>query len=208
MSVPEVHYARSGDVAIAYQVVGEGPLDLVFIRGTLADLLAAWDQPLLVDHVEGLASFARVILFDKRGSGLSDPVNELPTLEARMDDVRAVFDAPRVRACSAVGGAGRKLGSRSLFAATYPERIDSLVLYDPSARGLWAPDYPWATDEDAWAAELREAGELAGVTALSLRPARRYVPSKADDVALHRLVRLLHAPERKPSRSSGLPSHG
>ena len=66
MSVPEVHYTRSGDVPIAYQVVGDGPMDIVFVRDTLADLLAAWDQPLFVDHVEGLASFARVILFDKR----------------------------------------------------------------------------------------------------------------------------------------------
>ena len=78
MDVPDVSYARSGDVAIAYQVVGEGPIDLVFIRGTLADLLAGWDMPLFVDHVETLAESARVLLFDKRGSGLSDPVARCP----------------------------------------------------------------------------------------------------------------------------------
>ena len=93
MDVPDVSYARSGDVAIAYQVVGEGPTDIVFVRGTLADLLAGWDMPLFVDHVEGLARSARAILFDKRGSGLSDPVRQVPTLETRMDDIRAVMDA-------------------------------------------------------------------------------------------------------------------
>src|SRR2546421_7960531 len=93
MEIPDVKYARSGDVAIAYQVVGEGPRDLVFVRGTLADLLAGWDQPLFVDHVEGIARFSRVLLFDKRGSGLSDPVRQVPTLETRMDDIRAVMDA-------------------------------------------------------------------------------------------------------------------
>ena len=147
MSVLEVHYARSGDVAIAYQVVCDGPMDIVFVRGTLADLLAAWDQPLFVDHVEALASFARVILFDKRGSGLSDPVSELPTLEARMDDVRAVLDAlGSDRVVLWAGQEGTRLAV--LFAATYPERTRALVMYDPSARGLCAPDYPWARTEE------------------------------------------------------------
>jgi pimeloyl-ACP methyl ester carboxylesterase len=93
VEIPDVQYARSGDVAIAYQVVGEGPIDLVFVRGTLADLLAGWDMPLSVDHVEGLGRSGRVLLFDKRGSGLSDPVRQVPTLETRMDDIRAVMDA-------------------------------------------------------------------------------------------------------------------
>jgi len=93
MDVPDVSYARSGEVAIAYQVVGEGPIDIVFVRGTLADLLAGWDMPLFVKHVEGMAESGRVLLFDKRGSGLSDPVRQVPTLETRMDDLRAVMDA-------------------------------------------------------------------------------------------------------------------
>lgn len=180
MSVPEVHYTRSGDVAIAYQVVGDGPMDIVFVRGTLADLLAAWDQPLFVDHVEGLASFARVILFDKRGSGLSDPVNELPTLEARMDDVRAVLDAlGSDRVVLWAGQEGTRLAV--LFAATYPERTRALVMYDPSARGLWAPDYPWARTEEEWAVELREVAEQWGDRDFLADRGRRYVPSKAHD---------------------------
>jgi pimeloyl-ACP methyl ester carboxylesterase len=183
VSVPEVHYTRSGDVAIAYQVVGDGPMDIVFVRGTLADLLAAWDQPLFVDHVEGLASFARVILFDKRGSGLSDPVNELPTLEARMDDVRAVLDAlasERATMWSAHEGARLAV----LFAATHPERTSALALYDPSARGLRAPDYPWAPTEEEWAVELREIAEHWGVTANT---------SPIEDVATYRRRRMTSA---------------
>ena len=180
MSVPEVHYARSGDVAIAYQVVGDGPMDIVFVRGTLADLLAAWDQPLFVGHVEGLASFARVILFDKRGSGLSDPVSELPTLEARMDDVRAVLDAlGSDRVVLWAGQEGTRLAV--LFAATYPERTRALVMYDPSARGLWAPDYPWARTEEEWAVELREVAEQWGDRDFLADRGRRYVPSKTHD---------------------------
>ena len=155
MDVPDVSYARSGDVAIAYQVVGEGPIDLVFIRGTLADLLAGWDMPLFVDHVETLAESARVLLFDKRGSGLSDPVRQVPTLETRMDDVRAVMDAvDSERAVLWAAQEGTRIAL--LFAATYPERTSALVLYDPTARGLRAPDYPWAANDEEWRSELRE----------------------------------------------------
>ena len=179
MNVPEVHYARSGDVAIAYQVVGDGPMDIVFVRGTLADLLAAWDQPLFVDHVEGLASFSRMILFDKRGSGLSDPVNELPTLEARMDDVRAVLDAlGSERAVLWAGQEGTRLAV--LFAATYPERTRALVMYDPSARGLWAPDYPWARRRTSGLPSFESLRAWGDRDYLADR-GRRYVPSKAHD---------------------------
>jgi class 3 adenylate cyclase len=158
VQIPDVSYARSGDVAIAYQVVGEGSPDIVFVRGTLADLLAAWDQPLFVDHVEGLARSGRVILFDKRGSGLSDPVRQVPTLETRMDDIRAVLDA--VESERAVLWAAHE-GTRiaMLFAATYPDRTHAVVLYAPSARGLWAADYPWAPTEEEWREELRRMRE-------------------------------------------------
>jgi class 3 adenylate cyclase len=155
VDMPDVSYARSGDVAIAYQVVGDGPIDLVFVRGTLADLLAGWDQPLFVDHVDGLAEFARVILFDKRGTGLSDPVRQVPTLETRMDDIRAVMDAAdSERAVLWAAQEGTRISL--LFGATYPERTSALVLFDPTARGLWAPDYPWAPTEEDWRNELRE----------------------------------------------------
>src|SRR4029450_8700427 len=154
--IPDVQYARSGDVAIAYQVVGDGPIDLVFVRGTLADLLAGWEMPLFVDHVEGLARSGRVLLFDKRGSGLSDPVRQVPTLETRMDDVRAVMDALDSRRV-VLWAAQERTRTALLCAATSPERTRALVLYDPTARGRWAPDYPWAPTEDEWRRELREA---------------------------------------------------
>ena len=155
MEIPEVHYVRSGDVAIAYSVVGEGPIDLVFVRGTVADLLGSWDQPLFIDHIRGLGQFSRVILFDKRGTGLSDPVRQVPTLETRMDDIRAVMDAnDSDRAVLWAAQEGSRISL--LFGATYPERTSALVLFDPSARGLWAPDYPWAPTEEEWRDELRE----------------------------------------------------
>src|SRR4029450_11936654 len=153
--IPDVQYARSGDVAIAYQVVGDGPIDLVFVRGTLADLLAGWEMPLFVDHVEGLARSGRVLLFDKRGSGLSDPVRQVPTLETRMDDVRAVMDAAdSERAVLWAAQEGSRIAL--LFAATYPERTSAVVLYDPTARGLWASDYPGAQNGEAWPSAPRE----------------------------------------------------
>jgi class 3 adenylate cyclase len=182
VEIPDVQYARSGDVAIAYQVVGGGPVDLVFVRGSLADLLAAWEEPRFVQHVEGLASFARVVLFDKRGSGLSDPVRQVPTLEARMDDVRAVLDA--VGAGPAVLWSGHE-GTRLaiLFAATYPERTRALVLYDPTARGLWAPDYPWAPNEEEWLEKLGEVRAPWGDRDYLAKRARDHCPVAAQDDA-------------------------
>ena len=123
--IPDVLYARSGGVAIAYQVVGEGDQDIVFVRGQLADLLAGWDMPLFVDHVDGLSGVGRVLLFDKRGSGLSDPVRQVPTLETRMDDIRAVMDAGGSQRAVICGlGDGGPLAM--LFAAANPDRVSSL----------------------------------------------------------------------------------
>jgi class 3 adenylate cyclase len=180
MDIPDVRYTRSGDVAIAYQVVGRGDVDVVFIRGTVADLLASWDQPLFVAHVEGLAQSGRVLLFDKRGSGLSDPVRQVPTLETRMDDVRAVMDAADSE--HAVLWAGQE-GTRIalLFAATYPERTRALVLYDPTARGLWAADYPWAPNEEEWRNELREIHDRWGERDYLAARVHRVSPSRAAD---------------------------
>jgi len=90
--LPDVRYARSGDVAIGYQVIGSGGTDIVFVRGMSADLLSTWEQPLLVAHIERLASNGRVLLLDRRGTGLSDRVREVQSLESTMDDVRAVMD--------------------------------------------------------------------------------------------------------------------
>jgi pimeloyl-ACP methyl ester carboxylesterase len=155
--VPDIQYARSGDVAIAYQVLGEGPVDLVFFRGMAGDLLSTWDQPLLLRHPQGLARFSRVLMFDKRGTGLSDRVREAPTLETRMDDVRAVMDAAGSEA--AVISSGHE-GSRTalLFGATYPERTLGLALLEPSVRGTRTPEYPWAPTAEEWRERLAGRG--------------------------------------------------
>ena len=161
MDVPEIHYARSGEVSIAYQVVGDGPVDLVFIRAITGDLLTTWDQPLLVRHVLGLAANGRLLMLDKRGTGLSDRVGGaggLPTLETRMDDIRAVMDAAgSERAVMWSGGEGSRI--TTLFAATYPERTSGLVMLNPSAKGRPTPDYPWAPSDEEWRRVLREARE-------------------------------------------------
>ena len=129
LETPDVRYARSGDVSIAYQVVGEGPVDLLFVP-FMINLVWAWEQPIFVDFCRQAASFSRLILFDKRGTGLSDRPRELPTLETRMDDIRAVMDdAGSDRA--ALLGAGSPGGQLcALFAATYPERVVALVLHN------------------------------------------------------------------------------
>lgn len=156
---PDVSYARSGDVAIAYQLVGAGPTDVVFVRGITGDLLSTWEQPLLVRHVEGLAACGRVLMLDKRGTGLSDRVREVQSLETTMDDVRAVMDAVgSERAVLWSGGTSTGIGV--LFAATYPERCAGLVLFDPTVKGIRSPDYPWAPTEEEWRERL--AGVRAG----------------------------------------------
>ena len=179
-SVPDVRYARSGNVAIAYQTYGEGPLDLVFIRGTLAELLTAWEQPLWVRHVDGLASIGRVIMFDKRGTGLSDRVREVPTLEARMDDVRAVLDDLAVdRVVLWTAQEGSRLAI--LFAATYPERTRAIVLYNPTVHGVRTDEYPWARTEEEWVRELREAERRWGDRAYLVERLKRDSPTVAHD---------------------------
>jgi pimeloyl-ACP methyl ester carboxylesterase len=145
VGTPETRYTRSGDVNIAYQVVGDGPLDLVFVMGWVTNLEAFWQEPSVARFFQRLASFSRLILFDKRGTGLSDrvPINELPTLEQRMDDVRAVMDAAASER-AALFGVSEGGPMCVLFAATYPQRTSALILYGSYAKRLREPDYPWA----------------------------------------------------------------
>ncbi|HSD80664.1 MAG TPA: adenylate/guanylate cyclase domain-containing protein [Solirubrobacteraceae bacterium] len=146
---PETRYARSGDVHIAYQVAGTGPFDLVFVPGFVTHLELAWRLPSFGRVLAELASFSRLIKFDKRGTGMSDPVQDAPTLETRMDDVRAVMDAAGSRR-AALFGLSEGASLSVLFAATYPERTAALVLRSAAARTLWAPDYPWGSTEEAY----------------------------------------------------------
>jgi len=141
---PETKYARSGDVNIAYQVIGDAPLDLVFVMGWVSHLDYFWREPSFARFLLRLSSFARLILFDKRGTGLSDrvPNNELPTLEQRMDDVRAVMDAAGSER-AALCGVSEGGPMCSLFAATYPERTAALVMIGTYAKRIRDADYPW-----------------------------------------------------------------
>jgi len=155
MNVPETRYAKSGDCHIAYQVVGEGPLDVVFIPGFVSHLEHAWDEPRFAHFYRRLASFSRLILFDKRGTGMSDPVpiQQLPTLEQRMDDVRAVMDAAGSQRAALVGvSEGGPLNL--LFAATHPDRTAAMVIIGSFARIAWAPDFAFGTKPDVWRALL------------------------------------------------------
>ncbi len=147
--IPTVRYARSGDVNIAYQVLGEGSIDLVFVMGWVSHLEMFWKEPSFAKFLKRLATFARLIIFDKRGTGLSDkvPIDQLPTLEQRMDDVRAVMEAvgsQRAVLCGISEGGPMC----TLFAATYPEKTIALAMIGSYARRLWAPDYPWGPTDD------------------------------------------------------------
>lgn len=143
MNYPETKYAKSGDVSIAYQVIGDGPQDLVYVSGWVSHLEYAWEEPSIAHFYQRLASFSRLILFDKRGTGLSDRVPYFPTMEQRMDDVRAVMDAVGSER-AAVFGTSEGGSMCILFAATYPERTTALIGVAIFAKRIWSPDYPWA----------------------------------------------------------------
>jgi pimeloyl-ACP methyl ester carboxylesterase len=150
---PETQYAESGDVAIAYQVVGDGPFDVIVVPGSLSHVELGWGVPFHCEFRRRLASFARLIVFDKRGTGMSDPVAGAPSLETRMDDLRVVLDAaasPRAAVIGISEGAPMSI----LFAATYPERVAALVLLGSFARWMWAADYPWGFTKEQHRREL------------------------------------------------------
>ena len=181
VGAPGTRYARSGGVNIAYQVVSDGPRDLIYVPGWVSNIDSMWNEPTLARFLERLASFSRLILFDKRGTGLSDRLPaELPTLETRMDDVRAVCDAVRSPAVALVGHSeGAPMSA--LFAATYPERTTALVVIGGYARRQEAPDYPAgipAAVHEAFLAEI--AADWGGPVGLDVR-----APSRIGDVRLH-----------------------
>ena len=132
---PETRYALSGDVNIAYQVGGDGPFDVIFVPGFVTHVELQWRLPGMGDFIRGLGSFSRLIRFDKRGTGMSDPVSGAPSLETRMDDVRAVMDAVGSRR-AAFYGLSEGAAMSILFAATYPERTAALVVRSCSPRTM------------------------------------------------------------------------
>ncbi|MGD9903750.1 MAG: alpha/beta fold hydrolase [Vicinamibacterales bacterium] len=173
---PPTRYARSGDVSIAYQVLGDGPIDLVFVMGWVSHLDYFWREPSFARFLARLASFSRLILFDKRGTGLSDRVSDLPTLEQRMDDVRAVMEAVGSERAALMGvSEGGPLCS--LFATTYPSRTLGLVMIGTYAKRQWAADYPWGptrSEREQFLAAIRTG--WGGPVGLEVR-----APSRAAD---------------------------
>jgi pimeloyl-ACP methyl ester carboxylesterase len=178
---PETQYARSGDLNIAYQVTGDGPLDLIYVPGWVSNIEMMWENPAMAHFLDRLASFSRVILFDKRGTGLSDRLSneKLPTLEQRMDDVRAVLEAVGSER-AALFGHSEGGNMCMLFAATYPQRTIALITLGSFAKRRDPDDdYPWAPT-----AENREQGALDIEQNWGhLRPedVEYYAPSKVDD---------------------------
>src|SRR6266850_1930156 len=141
---PPVRYAKSGDLQIAYQVVGSGPPDLIWTTGATSNLDLFWEQPHFVRMFERFASFTRFIIFDKRGTGLSDRPDHLATLEERIDDIRAVMDAAGSERAHILGiSEGGSMAM--LFAATHPQRTRSLIVHGSTPRYAWAPDWPWGS---------------------------------------------------------------
>jgi pimeloyl-ACP methyl ester carboxylesterase len=163
---PQTRYAKSGKVNIAYQVLGQGPLDLVLVPGWVSNVDIFWEEPSLARFLQRLASFSRLILFDKRGTGQSDRVADMPSLEVRMDDVRAVMDAVGSES-AALFGYSEGGPMCALFAATYPDRTRALVMAGSYARRLSAPDYPWGTSDEQFRAFIDQVehqwGEAVGI---------------------------------------------
>jgi len=157
----ETRYARSGDVSIAYQVVGEGPLDLVYVPGAFSNVDLLWEDPARGPFFERVVRFSRLIVFDKRGTGASDRVGGLANLETRMDDVRAVMEAAGSERAAVVGAS--EGGPMSiLFAATYPERTAALVVYGSMPRFVWAPDWPYGQPLDEYMRDAEESARVWG----------------------------------------------
>jgi len=191
VETPETRYTRSGDVYIAYQIVGHGP-DLVFAP-FLISMIFAWLHPLFVDFFDRLASFSRLILFDKRGTGASDRPRALPTLEAQMDDLRAVLDAAGSEQ-AALFGAGHGAAVCALFAATYPERTSRLVLWNAWAR------FPGSAKEHA--AEIRRASSEWGRTDQIERGLIEQYPSLAADESFRRMFAMIVRASASPGAAA------
>jgi class 3 adenylate cyclase/pimeloyl-ACP methyl ester carboxylesterase len=186
VDAPEVRYAKSGDVSIAYGVVGDGPFDVVFVGGWVLSTLTGhtWrGSP--AKFFTRMASFCRLILFDKRGTGLSDRDPGIPDLQTRMDDIRAVMDAVGSRR-AAIVGVSEGGPMTILFAATYPERAAAIVLYGTLASYVKAADYPWGLTAAEWDEEIRRVAPTVGTSEWITERQESFAPSTLDDEAARR----------------------
>ena len=197
--VPTTRYARSGEASIAYQVVGEGPLDVLFLTGWLTQLEQLWEAPANRRFLERLATFGRLILFDSRGTGLSERVLETYTLEQEARDALAVLDAAgSERAALFTYEQGGLVGA--LLAAEHPERIGALIMYASIARTSWAPDYDWAmTSEEREALTERNIATWGETNSDAMSA---WAPSMAKRPGAGRVVRAHAAPGRQPRRGA------
>jgi class 3 adenylate cyclase/pimeloyl-ACP methyl ester carboxylesterase len=185
VEAPDVSYAKSGDVSIAYSVVGDGPFDLVLVSGWVLSVLGdAWEGP-AVTLFRSIASFARLILFDKRGTGLSDRTAGIPDLETRMDDIRAVMDAVGSKR-AAILGVSEGGPMTLLFAATYPERAAAAVLYGTFPSFMRADDYPWGLTQSEWAELMERETPIVGTQQWLDSKLLDFAPSLARDEGARR----------------------
>jgi pimeloyl-ACP methyl ester carboxylesterase len=198
---PETRYAKAGKLSLAYQIVGEGPFDLLWIPGWVSNVELAWEEPTLAHFLSRLAQFSRLVLFDKRGTGLSDrlPTDRLPTLEERLDDVVAVLDAAgSERAALVSHSEGGNLAA--LFAATYPERTTALVTTGIFATRVWSEDYPWAPTPEERAREIERVEREWG----SDPDVAHYAPSVAADEAFARRLATYFRQSASPGAAAAL----
>ena len=194
-AAPETRYARSGEVSIAYQVTGDGPFDVVYVPPFTSNVELAWTISVLAEFIERLSESCRLIRFDKRGQGMSDRVSGIPTLETRMDDVRAVMDAVGSERAALMGVS--EGGPMSvLFAATYPERVWALVLSGTFPRVRWAPDYPFGERDEESSAEDEELLRSWGTPEDAAETAEATIPNESaeDKAAFATLIRQSTSP--------------
>ena len=186
--IPETRYVKSDDVHIAYQVLGTGPPDLLFVPGFVSHIEAIWQSPEASALLRRLASFSRLIIFDKRGVGMSDRGSQIFTLEQRMHDVQAILDA--VASKQAVLFGASEGGPMSLlYAATYPQRTSGLVLYGSYAKRSWAPDHPFGWSDERWQQVLdgmeRHWGTPQGINIAMWAPSLAHDTHAADRLAAY-----------------------
>jgi class 3 adenylate cyclase len=182
VAIPEIHYARNGDVALAYQVLGDGPLDLVFLPAFINNIEIAWESPSYARFLRRLASFSRLIFMDRRGTGLSDRMSptDLPPLEILMDDLVVVLDAVGSERVALFGSSNSGCLC-AIFAATFPDRVSALALYGVAAAGVASDDFPWQWSIDEWDRYLRELAEGWGTRAYAEKIVPLFHPSLAND---------------------------
>jgi pimeloyl-ACP methyl ester carboxylesterase len=190
VEIPETRYAKASDgTHLAYQTLGDGPVDLVYMQPWISHLEDIWEEPRYERFLRKFASFSRLILFDRRGCGMSDPVpaDRPPDLETRMDDARAVMDDVGSER-AVVYGASESGAMAALFAATHPDRTVALVIHGSEARTAWAPDYPWGQTREEHEREVKSIEERWGTGEYILQ----WAPHLQDDPSLVRwLARLM-----------------